>query len=107
MITRNFNNLVPLTSVATEGPLTVTNAAVTIASLIAGAAFAAQCNAVMVSVETDQIRLDPNGGAPTTTKGHLISPNQKFILSREEADVAKVIRVTTDAKIQVTQYRFA
>lgn len=105
MTTRDASTLIPNTATATEGPLTVSSSAVTLQSLISGGAWHAATDHVYVSVETDQVRISPEGGTPTSTKGHLISTGQAFWLTRGEADVAKVIRVTADAKLQVTQYK--
>ena len=105
MTTRNILDLIPTPATTTEGPLTVSSTAITITSLISGAAWNAATDHVLVTVETDQLRIDPAGGTPTATKGHLHNPGAAFWLTRGEADAAKVIRVTTDAAIQVTQYR--
>lgn len=100
-----ITRLVPNTAAAHQGPLTVSSAAITLLSLISGNAWHIATNAVQMSVETDQIRICPDGTTPSATKGHLLNAGQVLWLSRAEADLAKVIRVTTDAKIQVSEFK--
>lgn len=106
MNTRSTTDLLPNIAVAHEGPLTVGAAAATLLSLIAGNVFHAQTDMVLVSVETDQLRITVNNTVPTATKGFLMEPGQMFWLTKSEAEVAQLIRVTTDAKIQVSQHKF-
>lgn len=105
MTTRNINDLLPNTAAVHQGPLTVGAAAATLLSLISGTAWNIATDVVVVSVETDQIRICPGGTTPTSTKGFLIDAGQMFTLTRQEADLAKVIRVTNDAALQVAEYK--
>ena len=107
MQTNQINDLAPNAETVTQGPLTVGVAAATLLSLVSGNAFNARTTMVMLSVETDSLRLTLDGTAPTATKGHLINPGKIMMLTRAEADAAKMIRVTTDSKIQVSEYRAA
>lgn len=56
-----------------------------------------------ISVEVDQIRYRLDGTAPTTTVGHLLNVNDVLYLASED-DIRNIrmIRVTTDATIQVS-----
>ena len=100
-----LSGLVPNTSAALQGPLAVSSAAITLLSLISGNAWHGQTNAVLLSVETDQIRICPDGTVPSATKGFLVNPGERAWLTRAEADMAKVIRVTGDAALQVSEYK--
>jgi len=63
------------------------------------------CRAVMVTVETDQVRFRVDGSAPDSTTGHLL--NVGDILMLENVTMIanfRVIRVTTDATIQVSYF---
>lgn len=95
---------IPNSAVAHQGPLTVGAAAVTLASLLSGGALHAATRFVEITVETDDVRLTVQGTTPTATLGRLVLADSSRVLSRAEADTAKLIRVTTDAAIQVTQY---
>jgi hypothetical protein len=70
---------------------------------IMGASLDASTQVVQISVDDFAIRIAFNATA-TATKGHLINPQSGLItLTREEADVAQFIRVTSSANIQVVQ----
>ena len=64
----------------------------------------AETRFVEITVETDDVRLTVQGTTPTSALGRLLLVDSSRLLSRAEADLAKVIRVTTDAALQVTQY---
>ena len=95
---------VPNTAAAVEGPLTVSSSAVTLLSLLSGGALHAQTQFVRVSCETDDVRVACDGGTPTATKGRKLLADSSRLMSRNEADQAKLIRVTNDAVIQVEQF---
>ena len=95
---------VPNAAAAHQGPLTVSSSAVTLLSLLSGGALHAETRFVEITVETDDVRLTVQGTAPTSLLGRLMLVDSSRLLSRAEADLAKVIRVTTDAALQVTQY---
>lgn len=95
----------PNEAAAHEGPLTVSSTAITLLSLLSGGALHAETRFVEITVETDDIRLTVNGTTPTTTLGRAVLADSSRLLSRFEADKAKLIRMSTDAKIQVTQYK--
>lgn len=105
MRAEQLTGLVPNTSAVHQGPLTVSSTAITLLSIISGGAFHVQTDAVLLAVETDQIRICADGTTPTATKGFLLNPGDRVWLTRHEADLAKVIRITTDAAIQVAQYK--
>lgn len=107
MQTSVLTKIEPNAEAVTQGPLTVGVAAATLLSLVTGNAFNARTTVVMLSVETDALRITLDGTAPTATKGHLLNPGKIVMLTRAEADAAKMIRVTTDSKIQVSEYRAA
>lgn len=94
----------PNGAAAHQGPLTVGNTAVTLLSLLSGGALHAETRFVEIAVETDDIRLTVNGTTPTTTLGRAVLADSSRLLSRAEADAAKLIRMNADATIQVTQY---
>lgn len=56
-----------------------------------------------ITVEADQIRYRLDGTAPDSTTGHLLNVNDVLMLSSED-DIRnlRMIRVTTDATIQVS-----
>lgn len=67
----------------------------------------------VVTVETDSIRWWPctgslcTVGAPTSTSGHLVTSGSSFTVWGYGNIVSlRMIRVTTDATIQVSYYRF-
>lgn len=95
----------PNEAAAHQGPLTVSSTAVTLLSLLSGGALHADTRFVEIAVETDDIRLTVNGTTPTTTLGRQVLADSTRLLSRYEADKAQLIRVTTDAVIQVAQYK--
>lgn len=88
-----------------EGPLTVSSTAVTLKSLMSGAAIHANTQFVGVRVETAAIRMTVTGTTPTATKGIPYSSSDEILLSRAEAEMAQVIRSTgADGGVQVWQY---
>lgn len=95
---------VPNGAAAHQGPLTVSSSAVTLLSLLSGGALHAETRFVEITVETDDIRLTVQGTAPTSVLGRPVLADSSRLLSRAEADLAKLIRITADATIQVTQY---
>ena len=95
---------VPNAAAAHQGPLTVSSSAVTLLSLLSGGALHAETRFVEITVETDDVRLTVQGTAPTSSLGRLVLVDSSRLLSRAEADLAQVIRVTTNAALQVTQY---
>lgn len=95
---------VPNAAAAHQGPLTVSSSAVTLLSLLSGGALHAETRFVEIAVETDDVRLTVQGTAPTSSLGRLLLVDSSRLLSRAEADLAQVIRVTSNAALQVTQY---
>jgi hypothetical protein len=83
---------------------TVSSAAITLVSLLSGAALHASTQFVEISVENDDVRLTVQGTAPTSTLGERITDGSSKLLSLAEAQVAQVIRETTDAVVQIKQY---
>lgn len=60
----------------------------------------------IITIETDQIRYRYDGGNPSATVGHLMSPGDIILLVGEFAiKNFKAFRVTTDASIKVTYER--
>lgn len=57
-----------------------------------------------IQVEGARVRWTVNGTAPTATTGYAAAPGDIIVLSRAEADVAKFIRESVDAKLQVGGY---
>lgn len=98
----NSHLLLPNTAAAQQ-TATVTSSAALLTSLL-GTALHAATDVVQISVETDAIRICPTGTVPTSTLGILVYPGQSIELTRAEADAARVIRVTTNATLQVAQY---
>lgn len=100
----DFSGL-PNTAVADQGPLTVAGSAVTLASLLSGAAFHANTQFVRVRFETAEIRLSTNGTTPTATLGRAYNAGDDVLLTRAEADNCKLIRTGgTSGTLQVAQY---
>ena len=95
---------VPNAAAAHQGPLTVSSSAVTLLSLLSGGALHAETRFVEITVETDDVRLTVQGTTPTSALGRAVLADSSRLLTRAEADLAKLIRVTADATIQVTQY---
>lgn len=94
---------IPNTAAPHEGPLTVSNTAVSLASL---ATLHADTRVVEVGIEDAAVRLTINGTTPTATLGSTYPAGTVIRLSRQEADLAQFIRNTgTDAALQVRQYR--
>lgn len=92
----------PNLAAAHAGPLTVTAAAATLASLVA---LHANTSFVLLKVETAAIRLTVNGTTPTTTKGFDNAVGSEILLSKAEAENAQVIRSTgADGALQVAQF---
>lgn len=67
----------------------------------------------VITVETDSIRWWPctgslcTIGAPTSANGHLVTAGGSFVIySYANVVSLRMIRVTTDATIQVSYYRF-
>jgi hypothetical protein len=83
---------------------TVSSAVVTLPSLLAGGTLHPDTRFVEISVENDDIRLTTNGTNPTSTLGRKVTADSSRVLSAAEAGQAKMIRVTTDAVVQINQY---
>lgn len=96
---------IPNSEVAHQGPLTISNTAVTLTSLLSGGALHANTQFVGVRFETQPVRMTVNGTTPTTTLGIPYGITDEILLSRAEAEAAKLIRSTgSDGGIQVWQY---
>jgi hypothetical protein len=65
----------------------------------------AQTRFVRVSVDTDDVRFTVSGTTPTATLGRQLTVDSDILLTDSEAAVARFIRVTTDSRIQVSQYK--
>ncbi len=84
--------------------LTVSSTAlpVTESKRVPGANLAA-CRYLFCTVETDAVRYRLDGTAPTATVGHLVQVGQNIEIHGEEnVQNFRVIRVTTDATVQVS-----
>ena len=101
----DFNSL-PNTAVAAQGPLAVTNAAaVTLKSLLSGAAFHAKTQFVRVRIEDAPLRAWTNGSTPTSTAGRLYDHGDEIVLPLAQADNCKLIATTaTNANLQVEEF---
>ncbi len=94
----------PNLAAAHQGPLTVDAAARTLLSLVSGGVLHADTKFVEIAVETDDVRFTVQSTTPTATLGTQLLADCKRVFSRSEADALKLIRVSTDATIQVIQY---
>lgn len=98
------HELKPNPSAPTVGPKTISNPATTLAAL-AGVTLHAKTPHVLVQVEAADVRMCPEGTAPTTTLGITVAAGDQRLLSISEATLAKWIRSTgVDATIQIAQY---
>lgn len=95
---------IPNPGAAHNGPLTVSSTAVTLLSLLSGGALHASTAFVEIAVETDDVRFTVQGTTPTSTLGTQLLADSGRVFSRAEADNLRLIRVSTDAAIQVIQY---
>lgn len=94
---------IPNPAAAHAGPLAVGVAAATLASLVT---LDAATEFVLIRVETQALRLTVNGTTPTATLGFNYAVDSEILLSRAEADVAKLIRSGgADSAIQVAQFK--
>jgi hypothetical protein len=103
----NFANFAgrPNMGAAHQGPLTVGNTAGLLTALLAGGALHAQTQFVLITIEAQPVRLTVNGTPPTATLGFSHAAGAEILLSRAEAEAARLIREGgTDATIQVAQY---
>lgn len=59
---------------------------------------------VLLSVNTAEgIRVTFDGAAPTATDGHFLAAGSERLLSREMAIALKMIRVTNDVNVTITE----
>ena len=94
-------------NVVAYATLTVSSTAVTLAS--ASPAITSRTKHAVITVEDDEVRYRPDGTAPTSTEGVLLSPgggleylthgNYKSVLN-----AIQFIRVTGDAKLKIIFY---
>ena len=57
----------------------------------------------LITVETDEVRFRTDGGAPTSSEGHIAAAGSSIVLdSAEELVNFLAIRVTSDATLKVT-----
>lgn len=57
----------------------------------------------LITVETDEVRFRTDGGAPTSSEGHVAAAGSSIVLdSAEELVNFQAIRVTADATLKVT-----
>jgi hypothetical protein len=59
---------------------------------------------VRVSVDNDDVRYTVSGTTPTASLGRKLTVDGAIVLTRYEADTMRVVRVATDAVVQVQQY---
>jgi hypothetical protein len=60
----------------------------------------------MFTVETDQIRFWPDGGTPTNTEGHLLSPGDSMSLENlDQLKNFRAIKVTNNATLMVSYFK--
>lgn len=83
--------------------VTVSATAGTIAAL-ASTTLEPHTEIIVVQVETAAVRWTVNGTTPTATVGYRAEAGDVLTLSRGEADVAKFVRESVDAKLQVGGY---
>jgi hypothetical protein len=98
----NTDAYLPNTAAAQQ-TATVTSSASLLTALL-GTALHTKTDMVQIAVETDAVRMCPSGTVPTASLGAILYPGQIIELTRAEADAARVIRVTTNATLQVIQY---
>lgn len=85
---------------------TVSSAVITLVSLLSGSAVHAQTNFVEVTVEDADIRFTDDGTTPVAaTLGKKITNGSRRLLSRAQAENCRLIRVSADARIQISQFR--
>jgi hypothetical protein len=89
---------------APEQEFTFPAAQATLLSLLAGAALHAATKRVIVQVKVQSAQLCPTGGVPTATLGIQVDPGQSVVLSREEADACRVLRLAAGATGTISQY---
>jgi hypothetical protein len=100
----DFSGL-PNMGAAHQGPLTVGAAAGLLTALLAGAALHKDTRFVLVTVEAQPIRMTVNGTVPTSTLGFGYAAGAEILLSRAEAESARLIRSGgSDSAVQVSQY---
>jgi len=80
---------------------TVSNAAVLLSSK---AALEPGTELVIVQVTTNALRYTVDGTAPTAALGFLVPANGFFQLNRTQFAACKIIRVTNDADLTVSQF---
>lgn len=62
-------------------------------------------NKVLITIETDSIRVRTDGQPPTAAEGHLHAKDTSITLTdKTEMENFSAIRVTTDATIKITYY---
>lgn len=90
----------------THTVLTVGAAAQLLTATTGWVALNAAANYVVIDCETDAIRYTLDGTAPTGSIGYKLYAGFKgLVLNRAEVAVCKVIRVTTDAALQISQFK--
>ena len=93
-----FHEMIPVAGVAHRN-LTVSNTALALV-----APLNEKTRYVLVSVNTEGVRVTFDGSAPTSTDGHLLAAGSERLLSREMAVALKMIRSGgTDANVTVTE----
>ena len=85
-----------------DGPIAVTASATALGSLIT---LHTATRFVIVRVETAPLRITFDGTAPSSTKGFSYDAGYSLLISKAQAEQAKLIRAdTTNAAIQVQQF---
>jgi hypothetical protein len=87
---------------ATDQSASVTSTATLLTAL---ATIHANTKFVRVTVDTDDVRYTVSGTTPTASLGRRVPVDGGVLLSQYEISTAKFVRVTTNATIQVAQYK--
>lgn len=92
----------PNKSAPHEGPVTVGSTAQALTSLIT---LHAGTRCVILRIETAPIRITFDQTSPTATKGFSYDAGYSLLLSKAQAENARIIRAdTADAALQVSQF---
>jgi hypothetical protein len=86
---------------ATDQSATVSSTATLLTALVT---IHAKTRFVRIGVDDDDVRVTISGTTPTSTLGRRIPADGEIVLSEYEVGTAQLIRVTSDAKIQVQQF---
>jgi hypothetical protein len=92
----------PNKDTAHAGPVTIGATATPLTSVVT---LGAWTHFVLVRVETAPVRLTFDNASPTATRGFRIESGEQLLLSKAEAEHARLIRAeSADAALQVAQF---